>query len=205
MGLLSLLGTSPLAFILVLAALVFSMTLREYARAVTADRMGDSTPRRYGRLTLSPMTHLDPFGLLFLVLVGFGFGKPVPLNYAALGRWGGLAVALAGPIANLLIALLCALLMRFLPHMALLDIILSTVASVNVMLAVFNLLPIPMMDGSRILGALFPNTLGRSLAEFESSLYAPFVVMGFIFLAQKQIGQLIGLVRGWIFSFAGLS
>lgn len=201
---LSLLSSNPLAFIIIAAALVLSMTARSYARAVTADRLGDSTPRRYGQLTLNPLAHIDPLGLVFLLIIGFGFGKPVPINTAALGRWGNLWVALAGPLTNLVIALLCALLLRFLPASTLLDTVLGAVASVNVMLAVFNLLPIPLMDGSRILAALAPNTLGRSLAEFEAWPYASWLVLGFILLGQRQISQLIGLVQGWLFAFAGL-
>lgn len=204
MGLLSLLGRSPLAFVVIAAALVMSMTLREYARAAVADRLGDGTPRRLGRLTLNPLAHIDPIGLLFLLILGFGYGRAVPLNYAALGRWGGLWVALAGPLTNLLIALLCALVMRFAPPSALLDIILATVASVNVMLAVFNLLPLPMLDGSRIVAALFPRTLGRSLAEFEAAPYSGIAVMLVILLGQRAIGQLIAAVQGWLFAFAGV-
>ena len=208
MGLLSLLSTDPLAFVIVAVALVLSLTVHEFAHAWSADRLGDPTPRRSGRVTLNPVSHLDPFGALLLLVAGFGFARPVPINPANLGRWGTVAVAAAGPISNLLIALLCALLLRFLPESAwfagsdlsTLGRVLFTVLSVNVVLAVFNLIPIPLLDGSRILGGLVPS-LGRSLAQFEAMPFSFVLVMGFIYLASEPIGRVIGAVQNWVFQF----
>ncbi len=200
MGLISLLTSDPLAFVIIAAALVLSLAFHEFAHAWTADRLGDPTPRRYGRVTLNPIKHLDPFGTLLLLLVGFGFARPVPINPNNLGRWGTMWTAAAGPISNLLIALVCVLLLKFAAASALAATILMTVLSINVVLAVFNLIPIPLLDGSRILGALFPS-LGRSLAQFEAQPFSFVIVMVFIYLFGGQINGLISSVRNWVLNF----
>ncbi|AWN23603.1 site-2 protease family protein [Deinococcus irradiatisoli] len=204
MGLISLLSSNPTAFVIVAVALVLSLTVHEFAHAYTADKLGDPTPRRLGRVTLNPLAHLDPFGALLLLIAGFGFARPVPVNFNNLGRWGMVAVAAAGPLSNILIALICVLLLKFLPESSLGDIILGIVSSINIVLAVFNLIPIPLLDGSRILAGLFPRTLGRSLIEFEQLPYAFLIVMGFILLARAPLGNLIGTVQGWLFGLAGV-
>ncbi|WP_027459368.1 site-2 protease family protein [Deinococcus murrayi] len=200
--LLSLLTQNPLAFVIVAAALALSLTVHEFAHAWTADRLGDPTPRRFGRVTLNPGKHLDPFGTLLLLIAGFGFAKPVPINPNNLGRWGTLWATAAGPLSNILIALLCAVLLAVLPPTNLVAVILLTVLSVNIVLAVFNLIPIPLLDGSRILGALVPS-LGRSLAQFEAQPFSFLIVMLFIFLARDPIGQIIGTVQRWVLGFVG--
>ncbi|THF85325.1 site-2 protease family protein [Deinococcus sp. KSM4-11] len=202
MGLINLLTSNPLAFVIIAAALVLSLTFHEFAHAWTADRLGDPTPRRYGRVTLNPLKHLDPFGTLLMLLVGFGFAKPVPINPNNLGRWGTLWVSAAGPLSNLLIALVCALLLKFGSHMDIVYVVLTTILSINVVLAVFNLIPIPLLDGSRILGALVPS-LGRSLAQFEMLPYSFLIVMAFIYLFGRQISGLINVVQGWVQGFVG--
>ncbi|WP_221088031.1 site-2 protease family protein [Deinococcus aquaedulcis] len=203
MGLISLLSSNPLAFVIVAGALVLSLAFHEFAHAWSADKLGDPTPRRYGRVTLNPIKHLDPFGTLLMLLVGFGFARPVPINPNNLGRWGTLWVSAAGPISNLLIALLCALLLKFLPFSPLMGSVLMTVLSINVVLAVFNLIPIPLLDGSRILGALVPS-LGRSLAQFEAQPFSFVIVMVFIFLFGSQISGVINVVQNWVVGFMGL-
>jgi len=200
--LLSLLSTNPLAFVIIALALALSLTVHEFAHAYTADRLGDPTPRRFGRVTLNPVKHLDPFGTLLLLLAGFGFARPVPINPANLGRWGTLWVSAAGPLSNLAIALVAGLLLRFLPPSGLSLAVLSTVLTVNIVLAVFNLIPIPLLDGSRILGALVPS-LGRSLAQFEAQPFSFVIVMLFIFIAQGPIGNIISSVRGWVLGLVG--
>ncbi|MCP2013797.1 Zn-dependent protease [Deinococcus sp. HSC-46F16] len=200
--LLSLLTRDPLAFVIIAAALALSLTVHEFAHAWTADRLGDPTPRRFGRVTLNPGKHLDPFGTLLLLIAGFGFARPVPINPNNLGRWGTLWAVAAGPISNLLIALLCVGLLAVLPPVQTLAYILITVLSVNIVLAIFNLIPIPLLDGSRILGALVPS-LGRSLAQFEAQPFSFLIVMLFIFLAREPIGQLLGTVQSWVLGAVG--
>lgn len=203
MGLISLLTSNPLAFVIIAAALALSLTFHEFAHAWTADRLGDPTPRRFGRVTLNPLRHLDPFGTLLLLLAGFGFARPVPINPNNLGRWGTLWVSAAGPVSNLLIALLMAVLMRLFAGNALALSILGIVLGINVVLAVFNLIPIPLLDGSRILGALVPS-LGRSLAQFEAQPYSFLIVMVFIYLARGPIGNIIFTVQGWVERVVGV-
>ncbi len=204
MGLLSLLTSNPLAFVIIALALVLSLAVHEFAHAYTADRLGDPTPRRAGRVTLNPLAHLDPFGTILLLFAGFGFAKPVPVNGNNLGRWGMLWVAAAGPISNLLIAILAALLLKFLPLTPLTFLVLNTVLGINVVLAVFNLLPIPLLDGSRIIAAIFPRTLGRALMEFEMQPYSFILVLVIIYLGRPVIGNVVGTVQGWVQALIGL-
>lgn len=197
MGLISLLTTNPVAFVIIAAALVLSLTIHEFAHAWTADRLGDPTPRRFGRVTLNPAKHLDPFGALLLLLVGFGFARPVPINPNNLGRWGTLWVSAAGPISNILLALLCVLLLNLVSGVPLLVAVLVQVLITNIVLAVFNLLPIPLLDGSRIVGALVPS-LGRSLAQYEAMPSGFLITMVFILLMREPINSLISAVLGWL-------
>ncbi|WP_407568907.1 site-2 protease family protein [Deinococcus altitudinis] len=204
MGLISLLTSNPLAFVIIAVALILSLTVHEFAHAYTADRLGDPTPRRAGRVTLNPLAHLDPFGAILLLIAGFGFAKPVPVNPGNMGRWGMLWVAAAGPISNLLIAILAALLLKFLPLTQLTYLVLTTVLGINVVLAVFNLLPIPLLDGSRIVAAIFPRTLGRALMEFEMQPYSFILVLVIIYLGRPVISSITGTVEGWVLALIGL-
>lgn len=169
-GLLPLIGEDIVAFVLLCAALVGAIGLHEYAHALAADLQGDRMPRAMGRLTPNPIRHLDPVGTLFIVLVGFGWGKPVEFRPQALSskRFGAAVVALAGPLMNLLLALMAALiavqLQDVLPDTALRFLVGSQVGfgfipgffPINVLLAVFNLIPLPPLDGSRILTIFLP-------------------------------------------------
>src|ERR671919_2219925 len=114
MGLLSLLRSDPLVFVLLMAALIEAIAMHEFAHALAADLQGDRMPRAFGRLTLNPAKHLDPLGTLMLLIVGFGWGKPVEFRPQALSskRFGGAIVALAGPMMNLVLALATAVVAR---------------------------------------------------------------------------------------------
>lgn len=151
-------------FILVI---IPSAILHEWAHAVAADKLGDPTPRLSGRLTLNPIPHIDPWGTVLLPLLLsvltrgqflFAYARPVPFNPLALRwqRWGAAAVGVAGPLANLIIAFGLGLVVRFAPLSGFGDF-LSLVVYANVLLAVFNLVPIPPLDGSHILFALLPD------------------------------------------------
>lgn len=150
--------------------LIISVVLHEISHGYAAEMLGDPTARNAGRLTLNPIKHLDPFGsviLPFIMIIAktgfvFGWAKPVPYNPNNLRnkRWGTLAVASAGILANLLIAVLFALGMRVLAHYGIANdraiSLMGTIVFLNILLAVFNLVPIPPLDGSKILFSLLP-------------------------------------------------
>jgi Zn-dependent protease len=165
MGLLGLLMQGQFVpFIQVVVILVVALSLHEFGHAYAADRQGDRTARLAGRLTLNPLKHLDPIGSLFIVLAGFGWGKPVPFNPHALSnkRFGAAYVALAGPAMNVLLALLGAATIRALgtpgqfgEPSSTMDF-LHTFVYLNLLLMIFNMIPIPPLDGSRVLSAALP-------------------------------------------------
>ena len=167
--LLALLQTNPLAFLMLAVALMEAIALHEFAHALVADLQGDRLPRAMGRLSLNPIRHLDPLGTIFLVLVGFGWGRPVEFRPQALSsrRFGAALVALAGPGMNLLLSLaaglgLAAVGPRICPQGPLysggtpLQTFLLSFMWVNAVLAIFNLLPVPPLDGSRLLTIFLP-------------------------------------------------
>jgi len=166
---------------IMLVPALLAVTAHEVAHGYVADRFGDPTARLLGRLTLNPVRHLDPVGTLALLFVGFGWARPVPVNFANLRnpKKNMLWVALAGPGANLILAMASALLLHllgFVESMLPLDISMVTkpialMAAfslyINVILAVFNLVPIPPLDGGRILSALLPSRQAAILARIE--------------------------------------
>ena len=169
-GLLPLIGADLTTFVLLVIALIGAIGLHEYAHALAADLQGDRMPRAMGRLTPNPIRHLDPIGTLFIVVVGFGWGKPVEFRPQALSskRFGAAIVALAGPVMNLVLGFVAVLiavqLQDALPDTLLRFLIGSNVDGrfipgffpINVLLAVFNLIPLPPLDGSRLLTIFLP-------------------------------------------------
>ena len=177
-------ANDPAAFVGFIVAIVLGITVHEFMHAYVAHRLGDDTGRLLGRMSLNPMAHLDLFGSVLLVLAGFGYGKPVPVNESRLrgGRTSWAAVALAGPAANLAIAALCAIPVRFGGA----DIlggdyftILESIVFYNCVLGLFNLVPIPPLDGSRVVYALLPPRQAYSWRTFEG--YGPLLLMGLFF------------------------
>lgn len=144
--------------ILSIIFLVLAITVHEYAHALVADKLGDPTPRAYGRLSLNPLKHIDIFGLLAVILIKIGWGKPVPIdpgNFRNPKR-DEILVSLAGPASNLILALLLSLILKTIPLSALPTLLISGFIQLNVLLAVFNLLPISPLDGSKIFLGLLP-------------------------------------------------
>ncbi|MDQ3955121.1 MAG: site-2 protease family protein [Actinomycetota bacterium] len=158
---LELLRFEPLAFLLLAAALVLAIALHEFAHALAADLQGDRLPRAMGRVSLNPARHLDPLGTLLIFLVGFGWGKPVEFRRQALSsqRFGAAIVALAGPFMNVVLAIIAGLGLALHAQIDFgrsAEIFLEVFLSINVLLAVLNLLPLPPLDGSRLLTIFLP-------------------------------------------------
>jgi len=163
-------NTSLLNIVLAIPALLIGFTFHEYAHALMADRLGDRTPRFQGRLTLNPISHIDPIGFLLIILVGFGWAKPVQTNPSSYKRYykDDLKVSIAGPIANIIIAVISTILLIILLQIltvthasfnSVIDIIykmLQLVIYWNCLLFFLNLLPIPGFDGFHVLRDLFP-------------------------------------------------
>ena len=167
-------------------ALLIALTVHEFAHAAMAVKMGDPTPRLLGRLTLNPIAHLDPLGLIMLWLFQFGWAKPVPINpgYFKNSRKGLMLVSFAGPGANILTALITALLLGFLVKLGMLTSgwtkVLWLTYSYNLLFAVFNLLPVPPLDGSKIVSSLLPPAQSHAFERIER--YGPFILIALIYL-----------------------
>jgi Zn-dependent protease len=158
---LQLFGRSPEALIAVVLILLVSLPFHEFSHALAAYRLGDSTAKYMGRLTLNPLAHLDPFGSLLILLAGFGWAKPTPYNPYNVrgGKTGEVIIALAGPAANLVLAIAAAIPLRYITAtgLAVPELVISvleTFVLLNVILAIFNLIPIPPLDGSKMLFAV---------------------------------------------------
>ena len=196
-----------------LAVLVLSVISHEVSHGYAASALGDPTARLQGRLTLNPIPHIDPLGSIFLPAllilsnspILFGWAKPVPVNPYNLrnGKWGEALVAAAGPGANLLLALAFGLIVRFGMGTALTDqfILLSLmIVTTNVLLAVFNLVPIPPLDGSKILYSFLPYRAAMSLQQMEARMMSGgialmlIMVALFVFVASPIINTLVVLV-----------
>lgn len=171
MGLAALLFKDPLAFCLVAIPLLYSIILHEVSHGWVAHLFGDDTAKRTGRLSLNPLVHLDPIGTIALFLVGFGWAKPVPVIYSNLKpfRFGLVCVSLAGCLANIIISAISILLLQFKAVSAnhLIAIVLIFMANINIILGALNLIPIPPLDGSRILYGILPREAQDVLIKIE--------------------------------------
>lgn len=162
--------------------------VHEFAHAAMAVNLGDETPRRQGRYTLNPLVHIDPLGAILIFITFFGWAKPVqwnPRNVDIDPKLASILVALAGPVSNLFLAALALSISDYLPNTLIVQQTLAFFVQINVLLFVFNLLPIPPLDGSHVLFALMPGdtfSLQRTLSQ-----YGFFILMGVIFLAPQII------------------
>tara|TARA_B100000029_G_scaffold21748_1_gene21934 strand:- start:224 stop:853 length:630 start_codon:yes stop_codon:yes gene_type:complete len=168
----------PQIIILLIPALVFSLSFHEFAHAWMAYKLGDNTAARLGRLTLNPMSHLDPVGSLALLLMGFGWAKPVPVDsrYLENPKKDMVKVAAAGPISNIILAVVAALALRLLFSTDLLTNNIKTFfiifMQINITLAVFNLLPVSPLDGSQILTPFLEKYFGSDVV-WKMQIYGP--------------------------------
>ena len=192
----------PAALVGIAIALLVGLTFHEFSHAFLADQLGDHRPRALGRVSLNPARHIDPMGAVMLLLVGFGWAKPVPVNPYALrpGRRGMSMVAAAGPAANGVVALLAAVLYRLLDGMGIggfaLDAVWFTVVF-NWVLAIFNLLPIPPLDGYNIVLPFLPPNLAMQVQR--NAHYGMLVLLGLILVSYALPGP--GPLS-WIFDIA---
>lgn len=167
-------------------ALLITLTIHEYAHARMAVALGDPTPRVLGRMTLNPIAHLDPLGLIMMWLFKFGWAKPVPINPGNFrdSRKGIILVSLAGPVSNIVLAFLTFIVIVLLSISGLINSewakVLGLIYSYNIVFAVFNLLPLPPLDGSKIVASLLP---GRQAYAFERlEAYGPWILLALVYL-----------------------
>ena len=194
-----------------LAGIVLGMlagiTTHEFSHAAVAVQLGDHQPRALGRVSLNPLRHLDPLGTALLVLVGIGWGKPVPVNIAALrpGRTGMALVAGAGPVANLVVALGLALIYRAADLAGTGGAVLQLVyvaTVVNLLLAILNLIPIPPLDGFGVLIALVPPRWEYSIRRYQG--YGVVLLLLLLILPNSPLSGILGLAYPWAALLCGL-
>ncbi|OPY12517.1 MAG: Peptidase family M50 [Syntrophus sp. PtaB.Bin001] len=204
MGLLNLLTSDPVTFFCLAIPLLYSIIIHELAHGWVAWRMGDPTAKWAGRLTLNPLKHLDPIGTAMLFLAGFGWAKPVPVNISNIAdqRKGLILVSSAGIIANMTLAFLALLAWRILapPTDGITAKILYYLAQINIMLASFNLIPIPPLDGSKILMGFSSPKVQYALSRLEP--YGFFVIIALLFFG--ILNPVIALFRWIILAAIGL-
>lgn len=176
-----------------LVTLAIAFTVHEYAHAYAAYKFGDQTAKNQGRLTLNPLVHIDPIGAIFLILFGFGWAKPVPVNrfFFKNPRLNGIIVSIVGPLSNLVLAFVAVLIVLFIQQfnlgMMIPDFIfkfISIFININVLLFVFNLLPFPPLDGYRIIEDLVNPELRAKMTQYEQ-----YGVLIFLILVITPLGN----------------
>ena len=200
-------------FLLTLSIFFFAVVIHEYAHGWIAWRRGDSTAKDQGRLTLNPLAHIDPIGTIFLPLillvthspVVFGWAKPVPVNFRSMKdpKKDMIWVGLAGPTANILVAILLSFLLKFfiLTGGSMLLAILETGIIINLVLAIFNILPIPPLDGSRVAMGMLPRELAMQYARLEP--YGFIIIFGLLYLG--IVGSAIWPIVMYLAGLLGVS
>lgn len=204
-----------LALLLTLPGVIVAITFHEFAHAFVADKLGDDTPRRQGRLNLNPLSHIDPVGFFMLIFAHFGWGKPVEINPANFNRKRSMSaqealVALAGPVMNLIIAIVLTIILfaitTFTPTFILsttgmlIGLTLQMAISVNIGLGVFNLIPLPPLDGSKILMHFLPYNAKTWFENNAQIFYIVFIVLWVTNLISYIISPVINIVSTGIYS-----
>ncbi|MFH0834149.1 MAG: site-2 protease family protein [Patescibacteria group bacterium] len=176
-----------------------ALTFHEMAHAAAADYLGDPTAKWAGRISLNPLKHLDPFGTIMLLFAGFGWGKPVPINPAnfANPKTGEILTSLAGPLANFVVALALAIPHNLLEPGSIAFLFVQNVMFVNIVIMVFNLLPIPPLDGGGVVVNFLPARLGEKYRRNGPILLFGLIAFGFVFnydLLWEILGRLVSIV-----------
>ena len=207
------------ALLLTIPGVIIAITFHEFAHAFAADKLGDDTPRRQNRLNLNPLSHIDPIGLFMLMFVHFGWGKPVAINPTNFNRKRSMSaqeaiVALAGPVTNIIIAIILTIILFAISTFAsafvlsqagiLVILALQMAISVNIGLGVFNLVPLPPLDGSKILLHFLPYNAKEWFINNKQIFYIIFIVMWFTNLISYIIAPVINLASAGIYSLVAV-
>ena len=201
--------------LLIAPPILLALTFHEYAHAYVANRLGDDTAKQSGRLTLNPLRHLDPLGTIMIFLVHFGWAKPVPVNPYRLKnpKKDMLWISAAGPLSNMVLALASGILLRILKAAGetpaqtsflglLMDVVFMSL-QINLALAIFNILPIAPLDGSKILSGLLPDRFGKMFYFMER--YGPFILLGLIIFGRATgVSILGGIIWPFVKFFSGI-
>lgn len=209
-----------LGLILTIPGLIIAITFHEFAHAYSADKLGDDTPRMEGRLSLNPLAHLDPVGSLLLLFAGFGWGKPVHVNPRNYTRKMSMEkadaiVSLAGPLMNFVLAFIFSLVYGLIYKFAynsfvvttagnIVMIVLDIIVSINIGLGAFNLIPLPPLDGSKIIMPLLPQKAKQFFINNEQIFYIIFVVIWLTPLSSYIISKPIEFITSGIYNFTQL-
>ena len=201
--------TPPEVLLLLVPVLIFALCFHEFAHAWVAYKLGDPTAKQSGRLTLNPLVHLDPMGSLMILIIGFGYAKPVPVDarYLKNPRTDMMKVAFAGPAANLLLAFVGGTIIRAHIVGGSLILMLYLFTQINIMLAVFNMIPIPPLDGSQIFSGLMVRKNPNLVMKLQ--MYGPQILFGLILIGYlTEISPLwwamSPFVNFFLFLFAGI-
>lgn len=206
--------SSLLSLVLTLPAVIIAMTFHEYAHAFAADKLGDDTPRQQGRLTLNPLKHIEPVGFFLLLFAGFGWGRPVEINTNRFNKnmdksKGEAIVPFAGPLMNIILAIVSAfilgLILKFnllaklqMQYAEIVIIFMMQLLYINLGLGIFNLIPLPPLDGSKILRHFLPYNAKVWFDSNQYIFYIAFIVIWVLGLASYIVSPAINFLGKWI-------
>ncbi len=196
---------APLLFLISFLIFTISITVHEFSHAYSAKLLGDDTAANQGRLTLNPLKHLDPLGTIMILFTSFGWARPVPVNamYFKDRKKGMMLSSLAGPLSNLILALLFAFPYQYIllkgygrtGWMNFLFMFCYIGFNMNIILGIFNMLPVPPLDGSKILSGILPSRQYFKLLEYENYITIAFVILMFTGILGRIISPLIDIVQ----------